>query len=465
LIELSRALVRQFRAVVRKSVQAADPRGPCPMVVCRAGRRGLTLTCRQGKVGARHHTPGSFRDSAVAVPFSKLAELEGTGGVVALEQTAPLEGRASWQGDEGPRVLEFDTADPSSLPTAPEPGRNSAGMGPEFLKALDDAARTASRESVRFATNRISLRGRDGSVVATDGRQLLLQGGFRFPWKGEQYLPAVPVFGERELPRDRPVGLGLSKDRVTLEVGPWLLDFGAEQGARFPDVDKVIPDAGVALTRLRLDAGDIEALVCGLPRLPCDDDQHRPVTLDLGATVAVRSRSGEGDISEVVLAGSKREGPPRRVAMDRRYLLRALKLGFTEVLIASATQPVFCKDASRTYLWMPLGEADAVPAGPAPRAGPARAIAPPPAARPETPRRTPAVPPNIPPNGPRPDGEHRNGSAGQGEPLDPIAEAEELRVALQSALTRIGRLLAALKQQRRQSRVVETALASLRLLQ
>jgi hypothetical protein len=65
----------------------------------------------------------------------------------------------------------------------------------------------------------------------------------------------------------------------------------------------------------------------------------------------------------------------------------------------------------------------------------------------------------MPANEPRGNGEQRNGSA------DPITEAEELRVQLQAALTRTGRLIAALKQQRRQSRVVESALASLRRLQ
>ena len=75
------------------------------------------------------------------------------------------------------------------------------------------------------------------------------------------------------------------------------------------------------------------------------------------------------------------------------------------------------------------------------------------------------MPPNMPTNEPPRNGQHRNGSAEQGEPLDPIAEAEELRVALQAALTRTSRLISALKQQRRQSRVVESALASLRRLQ
>ena len=75
------------------------------------------------------------------------------------------------------------------------------------------------------------------------------------------------------------------------------------------------------------------------------------------------------------------------------------------------------------------------------------------------------MPPATPPHDPPRHGQHRHGGADPGEPLDPIAEAEELRVALQAALTRTSRLIAALKQQRRQSRVVESALASLRRLQ
>ena len=71
----------------------------------------------------------------------------------------------------------------------------------------------------------------------------------------------------------------------------------------------------------------------------------------------------------------------------------------------------------------------------------------------------------MPANEPRANGDQRNGSADPGEPIDPITEAEELRIQLQAALTRTGRLIAALKQQKRQSRVVETALASLRRLQ
>jgi hypothetical protein len=49
--------------------------------------------------------------------------------------------------------------------------------------------------------------------------------------------------------------------------------------------------------------------------------------------------------------------------------------------------------------------------------------------------------------------------------VDLIAEAERLRELLQEATGRTGRLIAALKLQRRQTRAVQQAMASLRQLQ
>ena len=399
MIELSRALVRQFRAVVRKSVLAADPRGPCPLVVCRAGRQGLLLSCEQGKIAVRHLTHGSFPSAVVALPFSKLAELENAAPTIILEQTEPSKGQARWQGGEGLCVLDFDTSGPPILPPFSETARNAVSLQPGFLTALDEAAHTASRESVRYATNHILLRGKDGAVIATDGKQLLFQGGFRFPWPDSQFILALPVFGCRELPRDQPIKLGLIEERITLEVGPWLFAFKTEQ-VRFPDVDKVIPNVRMAVTRLHLDPEDVQLLGGALSRFPGQDDPHRPVTLDLGNILAVRAGDEKGSVEEVVLSRSKRDGPPLQTVMDRRYLLRALKMGFTEVLVVKPDQPLLCRDAKRTYVWMPLTDSKPLIAAPL-----------------ELPKRISEMPPNE---------EPRNGSAISSEPFDPISEAEEL---------------------------------------
>jgi hypothetical protein len=450
LLEIPRSTLRQFRSLLRKSVLANEPRGPWPLVTCRAGRQGLTLFVQQGDVALRHHTPGSFRSENLAWPGALLPDLEAGSGVVTLEQTAPFKGKASWQDRSGPRVLEFETADPTSLPPTPTPAGNAVAMPPEFLQALDDAARTASRDARRYACNHVLLRGRDSSVIATDGRQLLIQRGFPLPWAEDRLVPALPAFGRCELPKDQPVLLGLREDWISLEVGPWLFVLRSDKDVRYPDVDAVIPSPGGGFTRLQYDDQDTRELIHALPRLPAHDDHQQPVTLELGSKIVVRARDGEGPIEEVCLSRSRFEGPALTLVTDRRHLLRALQLGFAEVLIESAEQPLLCKDARRTYLWMPLTVADAVPPGKRPRR---------PITLPQPSPGNTAMPVNDPGAT-----EPRNGAAEQRDLLDPIAEAEALRVVMQEALGRTSRLLAALKQHRRQSRAVQAAVESLRRL-
>jgi hypothetical protein len=89
--------------------------------------------------------------------------------------------------------------------------------------------------------------------------------------------------------------------------------------------------------------------------------------------------------------------------------------------------------------------------------------------KPQPERRMPIMP--SPPPAEQP---HRNGDARKQIPplqtespersFDPLAEAEVLRELLHDAQGRLGRLLMALKQQRRQSRAVQAAMQSLRRL-
>jgi hypothetical protein len=458
-IELSAALLRQFRSVLRKSVLAADPRGPCPTVLCRASKHGLTLSCRQGEVGLRHFSAGSCPADSLAFPASVLAKLEGTGEKVRLEQVAPVQGRASWQDQDGPHVLDFDAVDPGAVLPPTESRGEGVSLEPGFLVALDEAARTACRDNNRVSLSRVLLRGKDGAVIGSDGKQLLVQKGFSLPWKENLLLPALPVYGCREMPRNEPAHLSREKDWATLSVGPWTLDLKVDPGDRYPDVDRVIPSRGAGCTRVRFDARDVDGLLRCLPKMPGHEDHYRPVTLDAGARLAVRAQEEKSSVEELVLARSQVEGPPVCLVMDRRYLLRSLKLGFTEVVLRQAAEPLLCQDARRSYVWMPLTDAQPVPPAKSASLPPARARKDAQPARLETPRRAPAMSTNEPNNIPR------NGAARQEDPLDLITEAEEVRVQLQNALARTSRLVAALKQQRRQTRVVEAALSSLRKLQ
>jgi hypothetical protein len=419
-VELPRGVARAYRAVLRKCVQQG-PRGPdCP-VSCRAGPEGLELSCRQQGVLLKHATPGKRPAGLVRFPMSLLAQFEGRdGGAVKLEVAGPGKARASWKerGDE--RALEF--ACPDVAEEVPDCKTSSPGAG--FMQALAEAAKTTAGEHARPALRGVLLK--NGEMVATDGRQLLVQGGFEFPWEGEALIPALPAFALKELALEKPL-LGKSGTTVVLSCGPWLVAMEEQEARHFPDVSRVV--AGDWDSKLSLHPDDATALRDRLPALPGNDDRFAPVLLELGRKPRVKAGT-----EEITLQKSTCQGPAVSVPLDRRLLLRALALGFTEVE-AAHNKPLRCKDEKRTYLWMPLDGATQAPPG-------------------RQPRREEDMPP----------GERGPTSNGAEQPTDAIQEAEELRRQLQEALARTSRLIASLRQQKKQERAVKSAVASLRKL-
>jgi hypothetical protein len=81
------------------------------------------------------------------------------------------------------------------------------------------------------------------------------------------------------------------------------------------------------------------------------------------------------------------------------------------------------------------------------------------------PERSKPMPPPLPTGRSHQDANKPNGEPPRGGIDELIAEAESLRELLHDAFTRTSRLMAALKQQRRQAKAVASAMASLRQLQ
>ena len=250
-----------------------------------------------------------------------------------------------------------------------------------------------------------------------------------------------------------------------MSAGPWTLLLAVDATGRYPDVQAVVPRAYVAASRLVLDEEDATLLASALPKLPGGEESGAPVTLDLGQPPAVRARAGGGDqVTEVVLARSTVSGPAVRLCTGRGYLHRAVTLGFRELEAVAADAPLVWRQGRRLYLWVPLDKKAAIPPGAdvlRVGAGEARAAAPP---TPPLDEETLAMP--LPPNNGHPPDEGR-GRDPQPERWgieEVIAETEALRSVLQDASARTARLLAALKNQRRQSRAVRAAMQSLQQL-
>ena len=240
-----------------------------------------------------------------------------------------------WTDGGVPQQVHYDAKPATKAAPFPAMPEEFADVDPGLWSALARAKETVDQEASRYALACMQLRGTKGQIVTTDGRQVLFEGGFQFPWSEDLLIHAPTVLGWSELVNNIPIGIGRTENHVALRLGPWTILLRINKDGRFPRVDGALPSSDSIKSRLLLSDMDAEFLLQVLPRLPSDDDHHNPVTLDLNGHVAVRSKQAEGRPTEVVLSGSTLSGEPLLINTNRQYLLRALKLGFREVGISS----------------------------------------------------------------------------------------------------------------------------------
>ena len=467
MITISRRQARRLRGLFRRSVLGIGQRGPTiPPLVFRAEGSQLRAQHRYNGLAVKHSEPGVFGpQEAIALPLDALADVEGKDdSPVVLEAVAPDRTVVRWEDRGIPQCREYAVTPPEALAAFPEPPRSWTDLPGAVLDALAEATATGSDDSTRYALNCLQLGGASRQVVATDGRQLLVQGGFGFPWTGDVLVRRSPVFASKELPRDRPVSLGRTETHVVIRSGPWTL-FLEVREARFPRIEQVVPDARGAATRLHLDGADAAFLLRSLDRLPGGDEPNAPATVDLNGAIAIRARENDSSpTTELILGRSWYSGPPVRLNSNRAYLARALRLGFTTVEVVDADTPLVCRDGDRVYAWQPLSKDSALapsddavriesvtyhPDAAVRRDGPpkARIVV-----------REPSKPVEDGSRLAAPEAAAPTGLAAL------IREAEALHETLSDARSRTGRLVVALRRQRRRERLVSTTLASLKAL-
>ena len=142
---------------------------------------------------------------------------------------------------------------------------------------------------------------------------------------------------------------------MAIRIGPWLYQVKLGKELRFPNVAHHLQSPTSAVARLQIAPADAQFLDQSLPGLPGNDDTYRAITLDMNGQIAIRARGeDQPQPTELLLGQSERIGDPLRISTDRRYLTRALRLGFRELLFYAANAPIQCTDETRHYLWAVL---------------------------------------------------------------------------------------------------------------
>lgn len=261
---------------------------------------------------------GAYSPSEFAAPLDLLREYSGDRNTRVTLQAHKGQVESRWDEAGIPKSYCFRVEPLESFPAVPSSWMvNDA----QFVKALADAAQTADREGTRFALSYVCLRGRDGRVAATDGRQLFAQTGFSLPWEEDCLVPVRQLLTCSNLLACDKVEVGKTEDWIAVHSGCWTVWLKIRRGTRFPEIDFLVRPPTSALSTIDLSESDAQFLKKKLQQLPSGDSFHVPVTVDLNEKVAVRFRiSEEAQPTELVLVRSQWQGGALSFVVDRRYL-------------------------------------------------------------------------------------------------------------------------------------------------
>jgi hypothetical protein len=441
MIELPRREAGRFRALARRCV-VGRPRGPAPPVLLRQARDALTLSADLGGVALSLRLPNAAdTECDLVVPFGVFDAVEGNdpaSASIAPDDSGRI--RCRWTDRGQSRESVFETTDPG--PVLPTSRPRLRSVDPSFLAALHECGRTSAREGVRYAFSRLQLNGKEGQVIATDGRQLLVWKGFELPFADRVLVPAIPAFGHRELAASESVRVGRAGGQILVEAGIWTVGLTIDEGAKFPEVELLLARSGSGAA-LRIAERDAEAVLRRLDLVRSENPQS--VTLEIGPSPEVVLGT-----TRIPLAESEATGITT-AAVQSPHFQRALQLGLHSVRTDRAGATVLFEDERRSYLVTVASPESAAPAEPSSATAPCTRIQ------------------TISQEGGASMPSSKNGHAttdpGDGEEvLDPIAEAEAVKSALGEAGRRVGRLIASLRQIHKQRRVLQTAWTSLKQL-
>jgi hypothetical protein len=352
MINLPQSILKDCCAVFRRALPKSNMGKAAASVQILGGRDGIRLRLLLPNIAVEYHHATVSGPFSFAIAWKEFAEWAGRGnGAVEFDLQKKDNVLIHAAGIPHGREVPLRT---STAPFPTWPNRDVAN-NPSLLEALANAMEIPTGGARRLSLAHIQMRGKQGDLVATDGQQLLVQGGFQFPWKDSLTLPRASVFAARELPKGQIVRVAQSLSHVHFRTGGWTIALPIETCGRFPKIDGVIPKTDHATTTLHLAETEALPLAAVLGKLPAANDDMSPITVDFCKPPAIRARAeGEERCAEVGLPRSRVEGKTARIVMNRQFLKRALEMGFRSFRITAPDKPILCENGASVYVCVAL---------------------------------------------------------------------------------------------------------------
>ena len=414
------------------------------------------------------------------VPFAPLNQLvKGSKEPVQLI-TEGKQVRLKTQIGSSPMEQSFDALPVDEFPPTPAVNGKPVSLDATFRDTLRQALDCCSEDGSRHVIQHVCLDTRytEGHyLAATDGRHLFAANSFHFDFKEPVLIPGRDFLRWSKFMED---GAGeLSTKPKTKTEGSWLqlksgrwtfITKGCDE--EFPKWKTVVPTPNSCRTEIRLDSEAMTTLLAGVPKLPSADDWHRSVKLEvLGGGLTVKSRAKDAkDWTCLTIQSVRVVGKAVSVTLNREYLLKALRFGFTTLEIEDDLSPVQFLEGGRRMVVMPLRPDGAVPAQTAPSAQPASSATPPESAPNPQPNSNPPVSESTSPAQPQetktmPKSETNptETPATETSPVKAVIEhIDHIKEALKGVLRELNEVLDGLKQLEKEKKASDKEMESVR---
>src|ERR1019366_1562675 len=281
-----------------------------------------------------------------------------------------------WYSIAGNQVRQSVNAlPPNEFPPVPKINQPRMPLEPGFGLALRQALQCCSEDSTRYILKRACLDVRESKlhyVVGSNGRCLFSANSFCFDLKKSVVIPDSKFLEWPDLLDEEPASLSVepgeeaqpAKDGkpaqegtagwVKLESGRWTF-ITKEIYGEFPNWKQAMPIPGSNWTRVNLSDEVIKQLVLVTPNLPGDDGLNQPVRLRMTTDhLNVEGRNKDDEDWTSIPVDAEVKGRPVSVALNRRYLLNALRFGLNQVEIEDPLSPVVFSKGGKKMVIMPV---------------------------------------------------------------------------------------------------------------
>jgi DNA polymerase III sliding clamp (beta) subunit (PCNA family) len=349
------------------------------------GALTISATDLEAFTSYRFEEGGEGNAESILVPFTPLHSIvKGCGGKenIGLEKSRGDHTLIRYQigGQEAEQQVPSLPAD--EWPAVPKINGERVLLNGALRSALLEALKCASSDETRYI-----LRGayidvsekQSHYIVGTDGRHLYSSNSFHVSIETSVIIPDHRFLAWKELAQDGDWALRveLDKDQPTfVEISSyrWTFIHKAIEGT-FPNWRQVLPDPSGFKSSIKIPASALDDFIEVVTKLPCDGLNH-PIGLKLGPEgklILFGQATGTDKFTEAAFSAVEAKGGPVTVCLNRNYLIKALRIGLTEIQIADSLSPIRCSDQSgRQVIIMPIrldgvtSNAPTQPSSPAP---------------------------------------------------------------------------------------------------